>query len=119
MLRSTMAMRSVSRQLGSPRAAMSAMCLNRMMSTVPTYRSTRGGQTGLKFGDVVLQGLGTDRGLLVPETLPTFPAGAPECWVAHLAKGGVHGPFQTTSWLLVLATTRHAVWLDYIHVRTE
>ena len=80
MLRSTMAMRSVSRQLGSPRAAMSAMCLNRMMSTVPTYRSTRGGQTGLKFGDVVLQGLGTDRGLLVPETLPTFPAGAPECW---------------------------------------
>jgi len=50
------------------------------MSTTPLYRSTRGGQTGLKFDEAVLQGLGTDRGLLVPETIPSFPAGAPEIW---------------------------------------
>ena len=49
------------------------------MSTT-RYRSTRGGQTGLKFDEAVLQGLGTDRGLLVPEVVPSFPAGAPEKW---------------------------------------
>jgi len=52
----------------------------RAMSSVPTYRSTRGGQRGLAFGDAVLQGLGTDRGLLVPESLPKLPEGAPEIW---------------------------------------
>jgi threonine synthase len=51
----------------------------RAMSTIK-YRSTRGGQTGLGFGEAVLQGLGTDRGLLVPETIPKFPAGALEKW---------------------------------------
>ena len=35
---------------------------------------------GLGFGEAVLQGLGTDRGLLVPETIPKFPAGALEKW---------------------------------------
>ena len=45
-----------------------------------TYRSTRGGQTGLKFDEAVLQGLATDRGLLVPEVIPSFPADAPEKW---------------------------------------
>jgi len=44
------------------------------------YRSTRGGQTGLRFDEAVLQGLATDRGLLVPEEIPQFPAGAPEAW---------------------------------------
>jgi threonine synthase len=52
----------------------------RHMSGVTLYRSTRGGQRGLPFGDTVLQGLGTDRGLMVPETLPVFPAGAIEQW---------------------------------------
>jgi len=51
----------------------------RAMSTT-RYRSTRGGQNGLKFDEAVLQGLGTDRGLLVPEEVPSFPAGAPEIW---------------------------------------
>ena len=51
----------------------------RSMSTT-RYRSTRGGQTGLRFDEAVLQGLATDRGLLVPEQIPTFPAGAPEIW---------------------------------------
>ena len=51
----------------------------RAMSTT-RYRSTRGGQTGLKFDEAVLQGLGHDRGLLVPETIPSFPSGAPEIW---------------------------------------
>jgi len=50
------------------------------MSTTPLYRSTRGGQTGLRFDEAVLQGLGTDRGLLVPEEVPVFPPGAPEIW---------------------------------------
>ena len=39
-----------------------------------------GGQTGLKFDEAVLQGLATDRGLLVPEQIPSFPPGAPEVW---------------------------------------
>jgi len=44
------------------------------------YRSTRGGQTGLSFSEAVMQGLGKDKGLLVPEVIPSFPPGAPECW---------------------------------------
>jgi len=44
------------------------------------YRSTRGGQAGLTFSDAVLQGLANDKGLLVPETVPSLPAGAPEIW---------------------------------------
>lgn len=37
---------------------------------VITYRSTRGKQTGLRFEEVVLGGLATDKGLFVPETIP-------------------------------------------------
>ena len=51
----------------------------RAMATT-NYRSTRGGQQGLTFEQAVMQGLATDRGLLVPETVPSFPAGAPEIW---------------------------------------
>ena len=36
------------------------------------YRSTRGKQHGLRFEEVILGGLATDRGLYVPETIPTF-----------------------------------------------
>jgi len=50
------------------------------MSAKTTYRSTRGGQQGLTFEQAVMQGLATDRGLLVPEVVPNFPAGAPEIW---------------------------------------
>ena len=50
------------------------------MSTSTRYRSTRGGQSGLSFEEAVMQGLATDRGLLVPEVIPSFPAGAPEIW---------------------------------------
>ena len=49
-------------------------------------------------------------------------AGPPECWVAHLARGEVRmvdpdpeGAARMTSWMLVLCTTRHAVWVDYLH----
>jgi len=53
----------------------------RAMSTERTrYRSTRGGQAGLTFSEAVLQGLASDKGLLVPETIPKLPAGAPEIW---------------------------------------
>merc|ERR1719223_625308 len=68
------------RGLAGPRlSALSAAAAPRMMSSV-TYRSTRGGQTGLTFEEAVMQGLATDRGLLVPEQIPSFPAGAPEIW---------------------------------------
>ena len=51
-------------------------------------------------------------------------AGAPECWVAHLAKGGVMlralGAESSTTvradlscWMLVLTTARHALWIDF------
>lgn len=36
------------------------------------YRSTRGKQNGLRFEEVILGGLATDRGLYVPESIPTF-----------------------------------------------
>jgi threonine synthase len=36
------------------------------------YKSTRGKQTGLSFEEVVLGGLATDKGLYLPETIPTF-----------------------------------------------
>lgn len=36
------------------------------------YRSTRGKQNGLRFEEVVLGGLATDRGLFVPEKIPTM-----------------------------------------------
>ena len=40
-------------------------------SSATKYCSTRGGATGVSFEDVVLGGLANDRGLYVPETLPT------------------------------------------------
>lgn len=36
------------------------------------YKSTRGKQTGLSFEEVVLGGLATDKGLYIPESVPTF-----------------------------------------------
>lgn len=39
-----------------------------------SYCSTRGGAKGVSFEDVVLGGLAEDRGLYVPETLPTVSA---------------------------------------------
>jgi threonine synthase len=38
------------------------------------YRSTRGQQSGLSFEQVVLGGLATDKGLYVPESIPTMTA---------------------------------------------
>ena len=55
-------------------------------------------------------------------------AGPPECWLAHLARGeprpasgagtGLRedGAARTTCWMLVLCTTRHAVWIDFLEV---
>jgi hypothetical protein len=36
------------------------------------YRSTRGKQSGLSFEEVVLGGLANDRGLFVPESIPSL-----------------------------------------------
>ena len=53
-------------------------------------------------------------------------AGTPECWVAHLAKGELRTPegigeaaSRTSCWMMVVATKRHAVWLDYLHMQAE
>ena len=37
-----------------------------------TYKSTRGKQSGLSFEEVVLGGLATDKGLYIPESIPSF-----------------------------------------------
>lgn len=42
------------------------------LSMTIKYRSTRGKQNGLRFEEVILGGLATDRGLFVPESIPTF-----------------------------------------------
>ena len=39
-----------------------------------TYKSTRGAVRGASFEEVVLGGLAPDRGLYVPESVPTFTA---------------------------------------------
>ena len=41
-----------------------------MAPGLTTYKSTRGGQVGLRFEEVVLGGLSTDGGLFVPESIP-------------------------------------------------
>ena len=48
--------------------------------------------------------------------LSSSGAGNPECWAAQLAKGELRGHSQTTCWMLVITTSRHAVWCDYLVV---
>ena len=67
------------RALGSSRLAPAALLSSRAVSTT-RYRTTRGGQSGVPFDAVVLQGLGHDGGLFVPETIPAFSAAALEAW---------------------------------------
>lgn len=45
-----------------------------------TYSSTRGGQKALDFRSVVMQGLAHDRGLFVPDELPTITQVELEEW---------------------------------------
>jgi threonine synthase len=49
------------------------------MSSV-TYSSTRGGQKSLDFRSVVMIGLAHDRGLFVPDTIPTVSKDELESW---------------------------------------
>lgn len=49
------------------------------MSSV-TYRSTRGGETGVDFRTVVMQGLAPDKGLYVPERIPAVSPAQLEEW---------------------------------------
>jgi len=49
------------------------------MSSV-TYSSTRGGQVNLDFRSVVMQGLAHDRGLFVPDSIPSVTADELEQW---------------------------------------
>ncbi|KAL7579891.1 hypothetical protein ACA910_004898 [Epithemia clementina (nom. ined.)] len=48
--------------------------------TSVTYSSTRGGQTGLDFRTVVMQGLAEDRGLFVPDEFPKVTEEELESW---------------------------------------
>ena len=50
------------------------------MTSSITYSSTRGGQTGLDFRSVVMQGLAHDRGLFVPDTMPSVTQEELEQW---------------------------------------
>ena len=45
-----------------------------------TYSSTRGGQKNLSFREVVMIGLAHDRGLFVPDSLPTVTSEELESW---------------------------------------
>ena len=45
-----------------------------------TYSSTRGGQKNLDFRTVVMQGLAHDRGLFVPDSLPSVTSAELESW---------------------------------------
>lgn len=45
-----------------------------------TYSSTRGGQTNLDFRTVVMTGLAHDRGLFVPDVLPSVSAEELNAW---------------------------------------
>ena len=45
-----------------------------------TYSSTRGGQSGLDFRSVVMQGLARDRGLFVPDSMPKVSKDELEVW---------------------------------------
>lgn len=45
-----------------------------------TYSSTRGGQPNLDFRTVVMQGLAHDKGLFVPDSLPTVTPQELEAW---------------------------------------
>ena len=51
----------------------------RAMSTTK-YKTTRGGQKDVAFADAVLQGLGEDGGLFVPQELPKISAEELESW---------------------------------------
>ncbi|MHA3725014.1 threonine synthase [Leucobacter sp. HY1910] len=44
------------------------------------YFSTRGGMTPASYGEILLEGLATDGGLVVPETVPTVSAAQIEAW---------------------------------------
>jgi threonine synthase len=51
-------------------------------SSSVTYSSTRGGQKGLDFRTVVMQGLARDRGLFVPDRMPSVSPSELESWRA-------------------------------------
>jgi len=51
-----------------------------MPSSSVTYSSTRGGQKNLDFRTVVMQGLARDRGLFVPDSIPSVAPKELESW---------------------------------------
>ena len=69
-----MLVRHASRRVARPLASYA-----RAMSTTK-YRTTRGAQKDVDFASAVLQGLGSDGGLFVPQDLPKISAAELESW---------------------------------------
>ena len=69
-----MLVRHASRRVARPLASYA-----RAMSTTK-YRTTRGAQKDVDFASAVLQGLGADGGLFVPQDLPKISAAELESW---------------------------------------
>ena len=83
-----MLVRHASRRVARPLASYA-----RAMSTTK-YRTTRGAQKDVDFASAVLQGLGADGGLFVPQDLPKISAAELESW-----RSATYGPmYASPSW---------------------
>jgi threonine synthase len=51
--------------------------------TSVTYSSTRGQQNNVSFRDVVMIGLANDKGLFIPDTIPTIPQEEIQLWCTN------------------------------------
>ena len=71
------------RHIASPLfSLLNLLAYHRQVATMAsvTYSSTRGGQKNLDFRSVVMTGLAHDRGLFVPDTIPTVTDEEVESW---------------------------------------
>ena len=80
-----MLVRHASRRVARPLASYA-----RAMSTTK-YRTTRGAQKDVDFASAVLQGLGADGGLFVPQDLPKISAAELESW-----RSATYGPMYAS-----------------------
>lgn len=75
--------------------------LTSTMAPSVTYSSTRGSATeaSSSFREVVLAGLCKDKGLFVPDTIPTVGRGELESWRCVVGGGGGDGGVRSASWV--------------------
>lgn len=83
-------------------------------ATTTSYCSTRGGAKGVSFEDVVLGGLAEDRGLYVPEELPTVSTEelAEVCAPLRGVRRRFEGPFAEVGavWRGISVPSRLVSW---------